>query len=207
MELDRKILEASIDLFFSHGIKAVSMDEVAKSAGISKRTLYEHFDSKDALLIACIDTLIKAREQKMSQMISETKSFIELILNGVYSAMEFTQSINPKFFVDLDSLNYAGAREMMRNSIGKYRRQIEDLIERGKADGLIRAEVDAEFTAYVMMQGNGTNLIINSEEASKWSPIWIMKQLTFSFLRGMSTEKGVRLIDEYAKSIDIQEKK
>lgn len=207
MELDSKILKASIDLFFSHGIKAVSMDEVAKSVGISKRTLYEHFDSKDALLISCIDSLLKTREQKMSRMIAETKSFIELILNGVYDAMAFTQSINPKFFVDLDSLNYAGAREMMRNSIGKYRKQIEDLIERGKADGLIRAEVDAEFTAYVMMQGNGTNLIINSEEASKWSPVWIMKQLTFSFLRGMSTEKGVRLIDEYAKSIDTQAKK
>lgn len=207
MELDSKILKASIDLFFSHGIKAVSMDEVAKSVGISKRTLYEHFDSKDALLISCIDSLLKAREQKMSRMIAETKSFIELILNGVYDAMAFTQIINPKFFVDLDSLNYAGAREMMRNSIGKYRKQIEDLIERGKADGLIRTEVDAEFTAYVMMQGNGTNLIINSEEASKWSPVWIMKQLTFSFLRGMSTEKGVRLIDEYAKSIDTQAKK
>lgn len=207
MELNDKILDASIGMFFSHGIKAVSMDDVAKAVGISKRTLYEHFDSKDALLMGCIELMVKMRGKKMSEMIGGAKSFIELILKGMYNAMEFTQSISSQFFADLEDLNYAGARTSMCDSIGKYRQQIENLIEKGKADGLLRHDVDAKFTAYVMMQGGSTSRIINSEEASQWTPDWIMKQLTTVFIRGMATEKGIRLIDEYIERADKQANK
>lgn len=206
MELDDKILDASIGMFFNHGIKAVSMDDVAKAVGISKRTLYEHFDSKDALLIGCIGLMIKKRDEYFSHMISESKSFIELILTCMYSAMEFTQSISPQFFTDLDNLNYSGARNQMHNSIGKFREQIEGLIEKGKADGLLRQDVDPQFTSYVMMQGNSTSRIINSDEGHQWTPMWIMKRLTFIFLRGMATEKGIRLIDDYVKVLESQAK-
>lgn len=202
MELNDRILDASIKMFFRDGIKAVSMDDIAKSVGISKRTLYEHFDSKDALLVGCIGLMIKKRDEKMSRLVSEAKTFIELILKCVCDAMEFVQSISPKFFSDLDNMNYAGARTQMHNSIGKYKMQIEDLIEKGKADGLIREEVDTKFTAYVMMQGNGTSRLIDSEEGRQWTPVWIMKQLTFIFLRGMATEKGVHIIDEYTRSLE-----
>lgn len=43
------ILEAAANLFLQHGYGAVSMDAIAKEAGVSKATLYAHFDGKDAL--------------------------------------------------------------------------------------------------------------------------------------------------------------
>ncbi|MCC4585656.1 TetR/AcrR family transcriptional regulator [Xanthomonas sp. NCPPB 1067] len=49
---DRKrqaILEAAIAQFRQHGFEATSMDRVAATAGVSKRTVYNHFPSKDAL--------------------------------------------------------------------------------------------------------------------------------------------------------------
>jgi AcrR family transcriptional regulator len=45
-----KILTASNMLFYSQGLRAVSMDQVAAAAGLTKRTLYYHFKSKDALI-------------------------------------------------------------------------------------------------------------------------------------------------------------
>jgi AcrR family transcriptional regulator len=50
-----RILEAAYGLFYRHGFGRVSMDAIAARAGLAKRTLYQHFDSKDALAAAVLD--------------------------------------------------------------------------------------------------------------------------------------------------------
>ncbi len=49
------ILAATYRLLYRAGFARVSMDEIAAAAGVSKRTLYHHFDSKDALVAAVLD--------------------------------------------------------------------------------------------------------------------------------------------------------
>lgn len=46
----QKIIDAAYDIFYRHGFKRAGMDEIAGTAGITKRTLYTHFESKDKLL-------------------------------------------------------------------------------------------------------------------------------------------------------------
>lgn len=47
-----RILEAADRLFYFQGIRAIGVDAVAEAAGISKRTLYNHFPTKEALVLA-----------------------------------------------------------------------------------------------------------------------------------------------------------
>ncbi|WP_115719806.1 TetR/AcrR family transcriptional regulator [Gallaecimonas mangrovi] len=57
---DRKraaIIEAAISEFQQSGFDATSMDKVSQQAAVSKRTLYNHFASKEALFASCLDTL------------------------------------------------------------------------------------------------------------------------------------------------------
>ncbi|MCD2184037.1 TetR/AcrR family transcriptional regulator [Rhizobium sp. GN54] len=54
-----RIVEAAGKLFHAEGIRAVSVDAVAEKAGLTKRTLYYHFRSKDDLIAACLE----ARDQ------------------------------------------------------------------------------------------------------------------------------------------------
>lgn len=52
------ILDAAEQLFYDKGVTHTSMDEVAKTAGVSKRTVYNHFDTKDALFSAIIERMM-----------------------------------------------------------------------------------------------------------------------------------------------------
>lgn len=49
-ELRERIVETAMNAFTSHGIKSITMDDIAASLGISKRTLYEVFSDKESLL-------------------------------------------------------------------------------------------------------------------------------------------------------------
>src|SRR6266699_3678368 len=51
-DMKQRILETAARLFYLQGIRAVGVDTIAAEIGISKRTLYNHFPSKDALIAA-----------------------------------------------------------------------------------------------------------------------------------------------------------
>ncbi len=51
-DMKDRILETADRLFYLQGIRAVGVDTIAAEIGISKRTLYNHFPSKDALISA-----------------------------------------------------------------------------------------------------------------------------------------------------------
>ena len=53
MVIKEQIMLTAFDLFSEHGIKNVSMDDIAHNASISKRTLYELFEDKETLLTEC----------------------------------------------------------------------------------------------------------------------------------------------------------
>jgi AcrR family transcriptional regulator len=55
-ELTReRIVEAAADLFYAHGLRAVSADKIIERAGITKVTFYRHFPTKDDLIVAYLE--------------------------------------------------------------------------------------------------------------------------------------------------------
>jgi AcrR family transcriptional regulator len=49
-----RLVHAAIELFYSHGLQAVGIDQITSTAGVTKTTFYKHFESKDDLLVAAI---------------------------------------------------------------------------------------------------------------------------------------------------------
>ena len=78
--MKERILETADRLFYLRGIRAVGVDTIAAEIGISKRTLYNHFPSKDALISAYL-------ERRFVQRPSSDKSPVEQIL-GVFDSLE-----------------------------------------------------------------------------------------------------------------------
>ncbi|MBD2250283.1 TetR/AcrR family transcriptional regulator [Nostoc parmelioides] len=60
-----KILQGAMQEFLAHGYAATSMDKVAEAAGVSKATVYSHFQDKEGLFKALIEKLAKKRFQKI----------------------------------------------------------------------------------------------------------------------------------------------
>ena len=54
LELRERIVDTALQSFVTHGIKSITMDDIAAALGISKRTLYEVFADKETLLMECL---------------------------------------------------------------------------------------------------------------------------------------------------------
>ncbi|MDP1666990.1 MAG: TetR/AcrR family transcriptional regulator [Methylobacter sp.] len=66
------ILNGATRMFLAHGYRNVSMEKIAQAAPVSKATLYNHFDSKNALLAAVISDLCESLLQTMTQATIES---------------------------------------------------------------------------------------------------------------------------------------
>ena len=81
----RRIVEAASELFYRHGIHAVGVDTIARESGITKRTLYDRFGSKDALVTAYLQVRHQAWWDHLEERIAQTSSPRVLTVFDVYA--------------------------------------------------------------------------------------------------------------------------
>src|SRR5574344_84312 len=100
MQNEKIIIEAS-QLFVRYGIKAISMDDIARQVGISKRTLYESFLSKDELLVQCLEYMHNERSQSMTKLLNEAPDIISAFLSFLCHTTHANRQMNPIFVSEL----------------------------------------------------------------------------------------------------------
>jgi AcrR family transcriptional regulator len=80
----QRIIAAANKLFYSDGIKSVSVDAVAAKAGVTKRTLYYHFESKDDLIAAYLSGRDQPNLVLFQRWFSETPGGLAAKIEGIF---------------------------------------------------------------------------------------------------------------------------
>lgn len=86
---EEQIIEAARKLFHQFGFKKVSMDEIAKEAGVTKRTIYMYFESKEELLKYFIEEEIKNMKNIVEGVESKNLEFFEMVNQAIYKLLQY----------------------------------------------------------------------------------------------------------------------
>ena len=197
MDVKEKILETSLMLFFKYGIKGVTMDDIAKEMGISKKTIYRFYKEKDEIVNQLSQTELKKNQLMLEEIRKQAKDPIhEIILLSQYLQKMFAE-INPVFFHDLHK-QFSKAL----NDFNKFKREcmlinLIQNIKEGVRLGLYRSDLDIDFVAqYRVVQMD----MFMTKEGVEFENISVAKahQLIMDiFMHGISTVKGHKLINKY----------
>ncbi|MEM9682186.1 MAG: TetR/AcrR family transcriptional regulator [Pseudomonadota bacterium] len=87
MDTHARIVEAAVRLFYGDGIRAVSMDAVAGAAGVTKRTLYYHFESKDDLITAALEAQDQPTLDTFARWFDETAGTPPEQIEGLFERL------------------------------------------------------------------------------------------------------------------------
>lgn len=96
------ILETAMHAFAEKGIRAVKMDDVATALGISKRTLYEIFETKELLLFEGIRKYHAERQEYAKQATQQCKNVMEVLVAIYRIKVDEFRKTNPQFYADMD---------------------------------------------------------------------------------------------------------
>lgn len=185
------ILDAALQLFTQNGVKAVKMDDVAAKLGISKRTLYELYDTKEALLYESIQASHNRRQEELKQASKKCQNVIEILIAVSRMKVVAFRNVNPKFFSDL--VKYPKVARLLSQENQRVRKNIVKFIERGVYEGYFVEDINIDLTSRLFDALN--RYVMVNQLYRQFSIEEILTTLLFASVRGICTEKGVRILD------------
>lgn len=148
-----RILGQAREHFFVHGYCACTMDDLAAELGMSKKTLYQHFSSKEELMAAVIDDLSREIRASADALFANRQlNFAEKLRGFAEGMVERLTKTNPRLLRDLQRFAphlYQRIAEMREKNIpyvfGRF-------IEEGQLAGMVRPDVDTAFAVQFFLQ-------------------------------------------------------
>ncbi|TNF49052.1 MAG: TetR/AcrR family transcriptional regulator [Bacteroidetes bacterium] len=194
-----EIIERSSQIFMRYGIKSITMDDVARELGISKKTLYKYFQDKNELVITILSAKIELDKQYCKRSNEQAENAIDELFNLSKFVHEQVGQINPVVFLDLKKHHPEGWELMRKHKWNFIFNMIHKNILRGISEGVYRSNLNPEIVARLYV--GSTDLIMN-EEVFPWPEFSFDKVFieTIRFhIRGMASDEGIEYLKQRIK--------
>ncbi len=150
-----RFMRSALSILAETGRTDFTVLEVVERSKTSLRSFYQHFTTKDELLLALIDTIMTESTKQWREATDDLPALaaMELLLDRICTPAETTKqdSINRGLTFYNDHLAETLPQEYAR-VLSPLHRLIQDILERGVAEGTFRADMEVETTAALIMQ-------------------------------------------------------
>ena len=195
MELKDRIIEVTTELFMETGIKSVTMDIIAETMGISKRTLYKIFSDKDQLVDECLTFIIEQNEAQMREMCTKTSNVIEMMMLLYLQGDTNSKNRNKNLIFDLKKFHPKTFERVKNQRERGFREYMTVELDKGIMDGYIRSDLNTEIMIILLREQ--FDMIERGHPELRIFPVSeVVKTIFMSFIRGISTSKGLKVIDD-----------
>lgn len=198
MSEEKKIFSVSESMFMRFGLKSVSMEDIARELGISKKTLYHFVENKEDLIRKILAERISGVNEKMTYALKNSSDAMSEILNiARYITMELRE-MSPRVLFDLQKY-YRELFQLVESFHNEVIYQlIKDNLERGIKEGLYRREINVEIIARLYV---GKNIMLVDETAfplGTYQQDQLFQEHINYHIRGVASAAGILLLDKYA---------
>ena len=180
-----------------YGIKSITMDDVAREMGISKKTLYQHVKNKTDLIERIIHQHIHEEKECLNEMPAKAHDAIEQVLMIAQYVVKVLRSMRPTTMFDLKKY-YRSCWNMMEEFQQEYMYEmIRSNIEQGVKEGLYRDNMDADIIAKLYV--GKTNLLTDEKlfPMREYDRDRLFSEYIQYHLRGIVSDKGMKQLKTY----------
>ncbi|WP_432327298.1 TetR/AcrR family transcriptional regulator [Mucilaginibacter sp. P25] len=131
-----RVLNGSEALFLEAGIKSITMDDIARHLGISKKTIYQHFRDKNELVTALVKKRLADDEAMLCSIISDTGNMMDEMVELTKCTGEIFSRVNPAVLFDLQKYHHEGWMLYLKFKTGFMVNIIEKLLKKVSIKGM-----------------------------------------------------------------------
>lgn len=197
VEQQEKIIHVAGEMFFRLGIRSVSIDDICRELGISKKTFYVYFESKDALIERLLQTNLEYISSKMADLaaLRDFRQLVKLFLKRQQNEKNDVRRV-PQLVYDLKKYYPRQFADFQERCFAIHKQYLVQYIQIGVEQGLVRANLNVEITALIFARIY-SNAIRDFEELEAYNHN--MHQLGHMALdilvRGILSKDGLELYD------------
>ena len=196
----KHIVEQAFSTFKQRGFKNVTMDDISRQVGISKKTLYELFKHKDDLVEAVVQYVIHNNTCQIENTATPSNNAIEHNIQMMLYLDRFVGGMNPVCFIDLQRYYPVAFQHLTQHRTQFVEQSILHNLKQGIEEGLYRPDIDVQIIAryrtesifLVIQQQWFSNL---DYDASK-----INYQIFIHYMYGLCTMKGHEVLSNLTQT-------
>ena len=191
------IIKVSGEMFFRLGIRSVSIDDICRELGMSKKTFYVYFESKDELIEQLLLANVEYMSGKMEELLSfgDFRQLVKAFLKRQEAERNDVRKV-PQLVYDLKKYYPRQFAEFQKQCFETQKNYIMRYLELGLAQGLVRANLNIELTA-VLFAKIHSDAIRDAEliEAHNHNMHQLAHTAMDIFVRGVLSDEGMKLFE------------
>jgi len=196
LEIKEKILDISEELFLNYGLKSISMDDISKQLGMSKKTVYQYIDNKKDLVEQVIQRYIGKEASLVNELHSEASDAIDEYLGIARHILIVLRKMKPTIIYDLKKY-YPESWNLIETLHFQFiENSIKRNIEKGIKEELYRNDINAEIISKLYITKN----VAMSDESifpiKDFSRDGLFVEFLKYHLHGIVSEKGHRRMNQ-----------
>lgn len=196
-KVDDYILNEAEKLFMKFGMRSVTMDDIAKHLGISKKTIYVNFKDKNELVLNMVSNMLAKDECSMKECYANSRDAIDEIFMMMDFMKEMLSSINSIVFYDLEKYHNEAYKLMMSFHETRIFNSVKAGLERGIRENIFRTDINVDILATCRVAQINWTFQSDLIRSGKYSLYQVIQELTTHFLFGICTLSGHILINNY----------
>lgn len=190
------ILQQVSELYFKYGIKSVTMDDVARELGMSKKTLYEYFTDKNDLVSKFLEFHIQKIRVVFEEDKEDTENAIDHLLFISKIMISFLQDLNPSVHYDLQKYYPEIFKSLFEYKRTKMLNSVKQNILRGMKEGLYRKELNPDIIAHIYVNRVEASLDADFLRNNDFTSSELFSEMFTYHIRGISSKKGIEYFEK-----------
>jgi AcrR family transcriptional regulator len=196
----KRIFQQAHLLFMQYGLKSVSMDDIANKIGISKKTIYQFYADKEALVAQVVKQITTNNQLQCDNDICNSENAIHEIILAMDQMSKLFETMNPSILFDLQKYYQQAFKIFLTHKNEYVYGKIKQNITRGIKEGLYRSDLNIEIVSRYRVESIVIAFNPEFQCLVKSNLVSIAQELSTFFLYGVVNEKGYKLINKYTKN-------
>ena len=199
--MKEEIVKNALNNFMQYGFKTFTMDDLASTMGMSKKTLYEHFPSKHNLVEAVLDYALEMSCTNVENFIQGKGSVIENVYTNQKKVKEIFNINSDRPIWELQKYYPKTYKRMEVEFAKSDARFVEKLLQKGWEEGLFRKDINVDFYKKFYINVQRLRSITNvfpEQEFPFWETIYTLMEY---FFRILVNEKGLAELERVLTNI------
>jgi TetR/AcrR family transcriptional regulator, cholesterol catabolism regulator len=190
------ILEQAGKLFMKYGIKSLTMDDIAREMGISKKTLYQFVADKSELVTKVMEEHFKRERCNVEELLQQSKNAIDELFQVMENVKYQIKEIHPSIHYDLQKYYPDGWKIFCDHRNSFVYSCVKQNIERGIEQGLFRNDFNVDIVTRIYI--SRLDIVFNAElfPADKFIFTDVHKEMVFYHMRAILSPKGLKYLEK-----------
>ena len=196
MEPKQQIVTKARALFMRYGIKSVSMDDLARELGMSKKTVYQYVENKADLIQKVFEDHLEEEKQMLAEYRSEASNAIDEMLQIARHMIRVLRTYSVTVMYDLQKY-YRSTWQLLSNVHEQhFFRVIKDNLDRGIAEGMYRQDMNPDIVARLYISKSSSAADQECFPLTDYPVEELFIELMNYHLHGIVSQKGRETMEE-----------